>query len=197
MFFGLDALREPMGDWTYITSPHDQQPIVGMVEAVGYFADRGFTCVGISNQGGCEAINPATNKPWKSIEDAISEEAFTLKLFPPLKYIYFCPDLGGRKCWQLGQKYGASAIHESWGGSFIGSYRKPNNGMIEAAILNFGGVIKPQEVWAIGNKHDAKCAGKSNIDFIPTDRLHEKFRPNPCRMLSPVHQEVLDRFLTI
>jgi D-glycero-D-manno-heptose 1,7-bisphosphate phosphatase len=198
MFFGLDGvLREPISDSSYITHPRDQQPIAKMVEAVNHYTACGFICMGISNQGGCEALNPATGKPWKSIEDAISEEAYTLELFPDLRYIYFCPDFAGRQCWQLGRKYDASPLHLSWGGKFITRYRKPNDGMIQAAILNFGGEIKIQEAWVVGNRDDAGCADKSGIDFIPAERLHEQFAPDPDRLLLPVHQETLNKFLAI
>lgn len=192
MFFGLDGvLREPIGNTPFINNPLDQQPIVGTVEAVQYYADRGFTCIGISNQGGCNATNPETGKPWKSIEDAIKEEQQTLKLFPRLQYIYFCPDFGGRQCWQVGRKYDASPLHLSWGGKFITQYRKPNDGMIQAAILNFGPEAKIEEAWVIGNNDDAGCADKAGIDFIPAQRLHQKFDAKPNRYLLPVHQDIL------
>lgn len=198
MFFGLDGvLREPIGNTPFISNPLDQQSIAGMTEAVAYYTDRGFICIGISNQGGCDATNPETGKPWKSIEDAIKEEQHTLKLFPQMQYIYFCPDFAGRQCWQLGRKYDASPIHLSWGGKYIMRFRKPSDGMVQAAILNFGPEVEIKEAWIVGDPDDAGCADKAGMDFISAERLHEKFAPNPPKQLLPAYQNVLDRFLAI
>jgi D-glycero-D-manno-heptose 1,7-bisphosphate phosphatase len=96
IFFDLDGtLRETKSGKTFINEPDDQQPIAGTQKALSYYQkSKGFICIGITNQGGVAAGH-------KSLENAIEEQRITLKLFPELSEIFFCPNYDGESCYQV------------------------------------------------------------------------------------------------
>ena len=63
----------------FINSPEDQEIIFGADKAIRHYHENGWKIVGISNQGGCSAINPETGRPYKILEDAFTESHYTLE----------------------------------------------------------------------------------------------------------------------
>jgi D-glycero-D-manno-heptose 1,7-bisphosphate phosphatase len=174
--FDLDGtLRETKSGERFINNPEDQQPIAGAVRAVNYCKNLGYRCIGITNQGGV-----ATGH--KSIGSAAREQQITLELFPELDYIYFCPDLGN-ECWLVCRNNPPSEIHKSWAHQYIGKFRKPNAGMIEAAILNYGGrhLHDYSGSFFTGDREeDLQAAALSNLPFY----YAVDFRENYVRLLN-------------
>ena len=104
----------------------------------------GWTIVGITNQGGCEAINHETGKPYKSREQAEAECKYFLDLARWCDRVYMCPNGKGsdrdevyrvsRSGW-LWPKYWTVHEHNGDHPNFQTSgYRKPKSGMVELAI---------------------------------------------------------------
>lgn len=156
LLLDLDGtLREPLRGTQFTQHPRDQQIIAGADRAISHYHERGWLAIGISNQGGVAAGH-------KSLDSAISEQQYTLELFPELRAIYFCPDFEGKQCIKVGRQStepflaytrdDTSAWHNDpdlWKnrlpGVLIGpmqdgfSFRKPGSGMIEKAILDYMG----------------------------------------------------------
>ena len=200
MIWDLDGtLRETASGKTFIESPDDQKPMTGALEAIAYYHSKGFTCVGATNQGGCAAIDPATGKPRKSIGYMITEQKITISLFSQLRFIYACPDFQGNECWQIDSAY-SSQIHKSWGGKWIGEYRKPGAGMIHVAALNHGFYVDEiEESWMIGDRsEDRGSAEAAEINFMWADIVRNKFIPGIHEQdLRGVEPDALLRFLAI
>lgn len=121
--------------------------------ALIYYLIKGYTIVGISNQGGCDSVDITTGKPFKTIESAITEMANTIKLLPMLDSIYFCPCLNGSvairvRLWKeyndvTGDTY-ISTNTDKYSNRYsvsdntpVYSFRKPDIGMVKLAIDNF------------------------------------------------------------
>ncbi|MFB2970392.1 HAD-IIIA family hydrolase [Aerosakkonema sp. BLCC-F183] len=185
-FFDLDGtLRQTKSGSTFINNPDDQQPIPGAEKAVKYFSDRGYQCIGITNQGGVAAGH-------KTIEDAIKEQQITLELFPELKEIYFCPDFEGRKCYWVNRK-DTKIIHEC---EF--NFRKPHSGII-MIVISKNGAYDKQNNWMVGDRtEDFECAKSSGINFIWADIMLDKFNPGIHeRTIANIDKETLLKFLAI
>ncbi|MDF0556372.1 HAD hydrolase-like protein [Kamptonema sp. UHCC 0994] len=188
-FFDLDGtLRQPKSGAKFINKPDDQEPISGAQEAVKYYSDRGFICIGITNQGGVAAGH-------KSLESAIEEQRITLQLFPELSEIFFCPNYEGDICWQLSHDNVPLEFSNpvSGDGSTI-SCRKPGHGMIAIASSNF---CSPEELqrdcWMVGDRpEDQQCATSAGINFIWADYLHAKFQEPGMIEIDPTHLEQTD-----
>lgn len=123
------TLREPFNGGKFGRHPRDQKIVEGTDKVLKTYDKSGWLIVGITNQGGVKA-------GYKTIDDCIAEQKYTLTLFPELKYIYFCPD-EGKECWLVMRKVRPHAIHQKpkWGYCWSGIYRKPDPGMIIAAIF--------------------------------------------------------------
>ena len=213
MIWDLDGtLRETASGKTFIDSPDDQKPKTGALEAIAYYHSKGFICVGATNQGGCAAIDPATGKPRKSIANMIEEQTHTLSLFPQLQSIYACSDFNGNECWQI-TKHSSTEIHKSWGGKWIGEYRKPGAGMIHAAVLKPGvGIVHAaalmnddfciddiEAIWMIGDRPEDKgSAEAAGINFMWADIVRNRFIPGIHEQdLRGIEPDTLLRFLAI
>lgn len=147
-------------------SPDDILPLSGAQKAVSYFANRGFKIYGITNQGGCSTLNPATNKPYKTIKDTVSEMQNTLVLFPEIESIYFCPSMNGGNCLMVKRGLSATIMNDFW----EGLYRKPDIGMINEVqyLYNEGDyTINKQESLLVGDREeDKQCASNTGIPFM-------------------------------
>jgi len=158
-FFDLDGtIRQSKSGATFISKPDDQQPIPGAEKAVKYYSDRGFLCIGITNQSGVAVGH-------KLLVDAIAEQQITLNLFPELLCIYMCPDFDGNHCWLITREFDAKSIHTGWGAEFSGEFRKLGPGMVKAAILNHHGYGIPEDCWMVGDRpEDFECAKSAGIN---------------------------------
>lgn len=167
LFCDIDGtLTETISGATFKQHPNDVKVIEGAREAIAYFQSQGWTIVGISNQGGCSAINPATGKPHKSIEDAVNEMQFTLSLLPQIECILLCPDFEGNQLVYVDEEK-----HIELSRTFEDSYRKPGIGMIQYIRLNIAPLgDKVEECIMVGDRpEDQQCAANAGIKFIAAD----------------------------
>lgn len=86
--------RETASGEQFISHPLDQRIIPGADKALTHYHAEGWTIVGITNQGGIAAGH-------KSLENAIAEQEYTLKLLPTIESILFCPDFGGNALYRV------------------------------------------------------------------------------------------------
>lgn len=166
------TLREPASGEKFIQHPLDQQVISGADKGVAHAHEQGWTIIAISNQGGVEA-------GYKTLEDAIAEAHYTLELFPQILCIYICPDFQGKHCWLIGRKHDEVPVHTTdWGKEFIGSFRKPQPGMLNAAIKMSGFPDSKSEYFYIGDRSEDEEAGmRAGVNFMPADIWLNRFRP--------------------
>jgi D-glycero-D-manno-heptose 1,7-bisphosphate phosphatase len=157
------TIREPLSRNKFIQHPRDQKIIAGVREAIAYFHAQGYTIIGISNQGGVAM-------GYKSLEDTIAEQLYTLELLPRLVSIYFCPDMEGKHCWLVSREIDAKPIHTAWAARWAGTFRKPQPGMIYAAILNHCGENQPEECLYVGDRNeDFEAAAAVGVRFMWAD----------------------------
>lgn len=166
------SIREPASGEKFIQHPLDQQIVFGADRALAHYHKQGWRIIAISNVGGVAAGH-------KALEDAIAESHYTLELFPQLLCIYICPDFEGRHAWLIGRKHNEVPIHTTdWGREFIGSFRKPQPGMINAAIKMSGSPDRKSEYWYAGSRpEDEEAAMRAGINFIWTEIWLNRFRP--------------------
>lgn len=167
LFCDVDGtLTETISGDTFKQSPRDVKIIEGADKAIAHFASLGWLIVGISNQGGCAAINPETGKPRKTIEDTIAEMQFTLELLPQLSAIYFCPDFEGKDCWRV-SPFDAYEISDRET-QLIGEFRKPDAGMLKLAKLfvEDGGEDVGECLFVGDREEDESAASAASIPFV-------------------------------
>lgn len=91
LFLDIDGtLTETISGADFKQHPEDVKIIEGAYWAIAHFHSSGWTCIGVSNQGGVA-------KGFKSLEATIQEMQFTLGLIPELELILFCPDFEGER----------------------------------------------------------------------------------------------------
>ena len=114
------------------------------------------------------------------LPDCIAEQAKTLELLDRIEGIYFCPDMKGNDCWNISRKYpeSPSPIHESWGGKWVGQYRKPAPGMLQAAAMNYGlHIAELIDCWMVGDRpEDEQCANNAGINFMWADIWRQRWK---------------------
>jgi len=190
IFFDLDGtLRETISGKTFINEPQDQKAIEGTQKALAYYQDKGFICIGITNQGGVAAGH-------KSLESAIKEQRITLQLFPELSEIFFCPNYDGESCYQISRNNEPLLMKSL---DLMNSCRKPGAGMIELATKGFSDLDIAQS-WMIGDRpEDQQCAEAAGIKFVWASVMHSKFagpgmREIECQHIAP---DILMEFLAL
>ncbi len=187
------TVREPISDNKFIQYPTDQRAIAGVKEALIYYCLRGWTILGITNQGSVAA-------GYKSLEDAIDEQRYTLDLLPQITAIYFCPDFEGQQCWLVKDGIEAKPVHEAIHpsvlvGSFrnlVGNFRKPQPGMLQAAIKIHSD--EGAEVWFVGDRpEDQQAAAAANINYLDAALWRQRFLPGMHNFGRVTHEQL--RFL--
>lgn len=150
----------PASGEKFVQSPDDQQLLPGVAEAIDRYANEGWTMAIASNQGGVAAGH-------KTLEEAFCEMQFCLKLLGGhcTWRVYFCPDFEGKTCfagdWRGFENY-------SWLIAQRG-YRKPNPGMIQAAMLECQ-ITDPQSVLFVGDRpEDEQAAIAAGVPFMWAD----------------------------
>lgn len=166
------TVREPASGEKFIQHPLEQRIVFGADRALTHYHKQGWRIIAISNQGGVAAGK-------KTLEDAIAEQRYTLELFPQITAIYFCPDFEGRHCWLVPRGHDAKPIHiAQWALKFIGTFRKPQPGMLSAAIKTDGDLDRKSEYWYVGDRpEDEEAAMRAGVNFMPADIWLERFRP--------------------
>jgi D-glycero-D-manno-heptose 1,7-bisphosphate phosphatase len=113
----------------------DQRLIPGVKERIAAYKEAGDIIVVASNQGGIPQH--------KSLEDAIAEFQEVMELLPEISVCFFCPDFEGKDCWMVpnsslkieGFQFPVEPIYYPRSSDLVGSFRKPNPGMLKAAML--------------------------------------------------------------
>lgn len=146
------TIREPLSEQKHIQHPQDQCIIKGADIALRAYKD-GWLIVGITNQGGVEA-------GYKSLQECIKEQQYTLQLFPELKEIYFCPDFAGKKCFRVTRHN----VHNHSETKWSGQYRKPGPGMLKLAMVRHNHT--PEASLYVGDRpEDETAARRAGIPF--------------------------------
>ncbi|MFN6460806.1 MAG: polynucleotide kinase [Nostoc sp. DedVER02] len=155
------AIREPASGEQFIQHPKDQRIIVGADKAVVHYRRQGWTIIGVTNQGGVAA-------GFKSIEDAIAEQRYTLEIFPDIFWICFCPDFEGKTAYIVTRKK-VQQFTRGLTRELFASFRKPGHGMIELVTSEFlkGGMSVDSSYLMVGDRpEDEQCAAAAGIDFL-------------------------------
>ena len=158
LLLDLDGtIRRPTSG-KFIEDPNDQEPIEESIKTMQLYDQEGWIITGITNQGGVAAGH-------KSLKSAIEEQRKTLEIFPLLCYIYFCPDFEGNLCYGVSRE-NIDLIHETHK-EFLGQFRKPNCGMISAALKSFK---NPSKALMVGDRlEDEEAAKNAGIHFLSAD----------------------------
>lgn len=111
----------------------------------------------MTNQGGIAAGH-------KTLENCIEEQQFTLKLFPKIQSILFCPDFEGKKCYRCYIKK-VFDVSNKYPLIVVGYYRKPALGMINHILIS--NEADPHECLMVGDQQEDKdCAEAAGIQFL-------------------------------
>jgi D-glycero-D-manno-heptose 1,7-bisphosphate phosphatase len=177
LFVDIDGtLTTTKSGYSFKKSPDDIKPLPGSQKAITNFANRGYKIFGVSNQGGCDTINKATGKPFKTVDDTIQEMRNTIKLYPEICSIYFCPSMKGSSYvavenWEDQEGLVTKCDKHPFGTN--ATYRKPSDGIvreIEAIFVILYGVEypfnKPQSLFVGDRDEDKQCAENANIPFM-------------------------------
>lgn len=170
LFLDCDGtIRQPLGGSKFISHPRDQRIIPGADIAIAHYHRQGYLCIGATNQGGVAS-------GYKSLEDTIVEQRYTLKLFPQLSAIYLCPDYEGLICWKVTrdgeqkvsnhQRVTELMVHEPY------NFRKPGAGMMMLASIEFEGSL--EESIMVGDRpEDEAAAANAGVNFLWADAWRE------------------------
>ena len=153
LLIDLDGtIREPLSGKQYFQHPQDQKIIPGAEVAIGTYKDD-WIIVGITNQGGVAA-------GYKSIQECVREQQYTLELFPELREIYFCPDFEGSKCFRVTRHN----VHNHSKTKWSGQYRKPGAGMLQLAMVRHKHT--PENTCYVGDRpEDEAAARRAGVHF--------------------------------
>lgn len=164
LLLDLDGTIRRSRSGEFITDPNDQDSIEGAIESIESAQQQGWTMVGITNQAGVAAGH-------KTLKSAILEQKKTLEIFPMISCIYFCPDFEGRECFRV-TKYCCVQIDALYP-DLIEQFRKPNPGMIFAALRDF--VEDPTDILMVGDrKEDQLAALKAGIRFLDASEFRNQ-----------------------
>lgn len=167
-----NTIREPLSGNKFISHPRDQRIMAGADKAIAHYFQRGWSIVGISNQGGIAS-------GYKSMEDALAEQKYTLELFPEISYILFCPDFEGRLLYKVSRIEWHNFVGDQ------GEFRKPAPGMLHWARLNppyfFGqyfDVALIEACWYIGDRaEDVGAAEAAGVNYLDAAIWRQRFLP--------------------
>lgn len=162
------TLVEPASGSQFIKNPTDQKLLPSVAGRIAELKAMGATLVIASNQGGVAAGH-------KSLEAAISEMQFCLKLLPDVEYAFFCPDFEGTQCFYVHQSnVDASPKLVGWEAhkavasmDLIGTFRKPQPGMLQAAQRLYP--MLAAEAMIGDSADDRNAAAAADIAFIDAE----------------------------
>jgi D-glycero-D-manno-heptose 1,7-bisphosphate phosphatase len=130
LIFDKDGtLIAPISPGVFVRNPQDQRLFPGVAEKIERYRVQGWGMAIASNQGGCDSIDPQTGKPFKTLDAAIEEMRFAMKLTGIEKAV-FCPRMDGDCMYQVKANdvyHRGMSSYECAG--FVG-FRKPDPGML-------------------------------------------------------------------
>jgi len=130
-------------------SKKDQMLIPEAEQKLKTIKSKKHAIYGISNQGGCEAINKKTGKPYKTVRQTIDEMRYLLKICSSIDRIYFCPNISNEyndvvlveRPWWLPAWIASRETYSDFGihPKFVTQhhFRKPSPGMLELGLNHF------------------------------------------------------------
>lgn len=162
LLIGLDgAARTTRTGQICPTYPKDQELRKATADLCELLKIKGWTIAAVTNQGGCEAINPNTSKPYKTRRQAVAECKYFLDMASWCDRVYMCPNNKGSskdevyrvtrsrwpwpKYWVLHDHNDDHPYYQTVG------YRKPNPGMLDLAIRD-----QEQEEWSQAREFGAR-----------------------------------------
>lgn len=157
----------------------DQKVMIGASEAVTNFHKRGYEVAIISNQEGVEIGR-------KTLESAIKEMRYCLKLFPPIEFGLIAPNYKGNVCFQIFRnhilqiQYSEVPIYNGYTTQKsirnFGNFRKPGPGMLNLSIWFYNS--SPGETWFIGDRpEDHMAAEAAGCNYMNADIVRNRFSP--------------------
>ena len=90
----------------------------------------------------------------------------------------------------IGRGHDEIAVHiTDWGKEFIGTFRKPQPGMLNAAIKMSGFKEQKSEYWIVGDRpEDEEAAMRASVQFMPADIWLNRFRPGVYEISATLEQ---------
>ena len=136
--------REILSGQICPTYAKDQKLRLQFANQCDLLKKKGWVIVAVTNQGGCEAINPDTGKPYKTRRQAVAECKYFLDLASWCDRAYMCPNKKGSDCdevyrisrsyWWPWPKYWVTHEYNNEHPYYqTRGYCKPNPGMLELA----------------------------------------------------------------
>jgi D-glycero-D-manno-heptose 1,7-bisphosphate phosphatase len=167
------TLVKPESGGQFVQSPTDQELIPGVATRVRELSEQGASLVIASNQGGVAAGH-------KSMQAAIQEMQYCLKLLPVIEYAFFCPDFEGNECVALQSNVDAPSDLASWQAykeiavkDLVGQFRKPNPGMLLFAMRLYAPHCA-KFVYIGDRPEDEKAAQAAGIRFLDAQSWLQK-----------------------
>ncbi|NES91552.1 hypothetical protein [Okeania sp. SIO2B9] len=177
-----NTIRQTISGNEFINDdPEDQELIKGTAQKIKEYKDAGYRIVGITNQKG-------VSLGYKTLDNCIKEQRFTLGLCPELERILFCPDDGDslviisrEATFMINSKtfLNSNMIDEykSLDSSIIkgfDSFRKPGIGAIQFLSLDRD-ICRDRSLFVGDMETDLQCAEKAKIKFLyPQEWLDKK-----------------------
>lgn len=144
----------------FISTPEDQEPIPGADTGIQIAEQKGWTIIGVTNQGGVAAGH-------KSLAQAIKEQQVTLRLLPELDSILLCPDFEGVYCWYVRRNEPAICYDKKAFPTF-GSFRKPGPGMLQ--LIRFWYESVSDLFYYVGDRpEDEQAAEAAGFNFLDAE----------------------------
>lgn len=167
------TLTDTVSGHQFPQSPTDQLLLPGVANRIAELKEMGATIVIASNQGGVAAGH-------KTLDDAIREMQYVLKLLPQVDYAFFCPDFDGLQCYYVHQSNidappeiaGWEAHRANVGASLIGTFRKRTDGHLGSGMLHAAMLIYPMlsQVVMVGDRpEDQQAAAQAGITFVDAE----------------------------
>lgn len=162
------TIRRSKSGATFINEPHDQEAIPEAESAIAHYYRQGWTIIGITNQGGVAAGH-------KSLEDATTEQKYTLQICPWLDAIIFCPDYEGKeRCDVFKTTSFLPSIKDmaELHNSLKGTYRKPGAGML-LWTMEWLGIDKADCLYVGDRPEDEQAAANAGVKFLWNTEWYE------------------------
>lgn len=163
------TLVKPISGGTFVQHPEDQELLPGVADTIAHYHAEGWEMVIASNQGGVTAGH-------KTLDDAIAEMRYCMRLLPQIAFSLFCPDQGS-DCWFVGSAREINVL-KVWKkfnafDDLVGKFRKPDAGMLLLSqYYHFwtperGGTLQPSNTLFVGDMDtDFQCAQNAGVEFI-------------------------------
>ena len=198
--------RETLSGQICPTYPKDQQLISRTAGLCKRLSEDNWTIAAVTNQGGCEAVNPDTGKPYKTHRQTVAECKYFLDLAPWCDRVYMCPNgkmsdrdevyrvSRGSWMWPF-SKYSVTHEHNDDHPYYqTMGYRKPKPGMLELAIRD-----QEQEEWFQARELGIRERDMLEIDVralmigdMESDRMAAKNAKVPYLPVENFQLETLD-----